>query len=275
MSDLATDDRATATVTTDAPVPIEPDPRPRYVTVLRTRAVGVYGRLSAGLRRVRGAPRRAATVPLALRSRSSWRLRELVARGRKVGALVVRFTLLAVVAVGAGVLAVTAGGVAARPVLADVLTSLSQDVDASVVTASVQGRSSAPETPELVAWVQSQTSLLPGDSRQIRVLVADGPGMRGSDSFTDDVQILTVELEVRQPPSARGTVSVTPSELTVDRAALARTRIDLELADGVACGADLGELRVRVRDVARDGAMVEVVAPLPPVDCREPPLRIG
>ncbi len=105
------------------------------------------------------------------------------------------------------------------------------------------------------------SSLRPGGTRQFRVQVASHP------QVPDDA-LLEVRLGVDGGSSG---VRLQPERLLVRRSDLRWQRLHLSLASTVDCDAELGELEIRVREIAHGGLSGERRVPLPAVDCRERP----
>jgi hypothetical protein len=74
------------------------------------------------------------------------------------------------------------------------------------------------------------------------------------------------------PDGIDGASWVTPARILVQRSSVPWTRFDLTVGSDVPCGADIGELRVRVRDLSEDTPTGETVVSLPPVRCIDPPI---
>jgi hypothetical protein len=123
------------------------------------------------------------------------------------------------------------------------------------------------ELGSLRVHVQLPSSVPAGSSRQLRVQVSDADG-----SLTGEQAVrLSVDLDHVPAEGSTARVQVRPSRLLVASDRLHGTTIHVGAAPGTACDADLGELRVEVRELHEDGRSAEAIVPLPMVDCRALP----
>jgi hypothetical protein len=115
--------------------------------------------------------------------------------------------------------------------------------------------------------VQLPSSVPAGSSRQLRVQVSDADGSLAGEQAVR----LSVDLDHVPAEGSSARVQVRPSRLLVGSDRLHGTAIHVGAVPGTACDADLGELRVEIRELHENGRSAEVVVPLPVVDCRALP----
>lgn len=186
-----------------------------------------------------------------------------------------RLVVLSLVAV-CGMAPLTLIGATALRSAAHAMTSDPQTgVQAAWAAEAARKNAPAQSQPEgLRVHVQTQDTLLAGGERQFRLAVDGGSFDAPSDSVAGS-PVLLVELSIHPERSGEGFVSVTPTELAVTRNKLHLTPIRIHVAAGVACGSNLGELQVRVRELSPQGVPATTTVALPPVDCRAAPPAIG
>jgi hypothetical protein len=186
-----------------------------------------------------------------------------------------RFVTLALVAVAMMAPLAMIGATALRSAVHTVTQDPQAGMQATWAAAAVRNDVAAPEPVGLRVHVQKQAFLHAGGERQFRLAVDGDSGYDGSGDATNGSPLLLVDLAIHQDRSGEGAVTVTPTQLVVSRSELRLTPIWIQVAAAASCGSDLGELHVRVRDLATDGSHATTTITLPPVDCRAEPLVLG
>ncbi len=122
--------------------------------------------------------------------------------------------------------------------------------------------------------VQLPTSVQPGTSRQVRIGIQDRPVRAGMvEGVASSEQMFAIELDIVPADGTHGMAWVSPTRVLVDRRSVPWTRFEVTLRRDVPCGSDLGELRVRVRDLSEGTPPGEALVDLPPVRCIDPPTK--
>lgn len=123
--------------------------------------------------------------------------------------------------------------------------------------------------------VQTQETLLAGGERQFRLALDNDLALGTVRRAGFSEPMLHVDLSILPSRPGSSSVSVTPAQLVVPRSKLHLASVRIEVAPGVSCASDLGELQVRVREQSSAGLRGVAVVALPPVDCgaRPPEIR--